>query len=111
MRNILLLLLISGSVSAQTKYRVYLKTGTVEFLSQTKANNYAITNHADSVVAINYDAFAEQKELAQDSVNAENYKSEVSQWYNSLTAQQKNKVVSRLIIEAIPLSRLKKLIQ
>lgn len=111
MRNILLLLLISVSVSAQTKYRVYLKTGTVEFLNQTKANYYATVNNADSVVAINYDAFAEQKELAQDSVHAENYKAEVSQWYNSLTAAQKNKVQVRLIIEAIPLSRLKKLIQ
>ena len=52
MRNIILLLLISVSVSAQTKYRVYEKKGTVEFTNHAKAVAYC--NGCDSIVTVNY---------------------------------------------------------
>ena len=52
MKNSILLLLISLSVSAQTKYRVYEKTGTVEF--STKAKAVAYCSGCDSIVTVNY---------------------------------------------------------
>lgn len=49
MRNIIILLLLSASLNAQQVYRVYLKTGTVEFKDFAEANKFANDNFADSV--------------------------------------------------------------
>lgn len=51
MRYLIILLLFSSVASAQTitKYRVYLKTGMVEFKDFYAANKFANENYADSV--------------------------------------------------------------